>query len=44
MSNSKGWLELGLMQYFNKRTMHLQESDETKGKGCRVLSAVTCGW
>lgn len=31
ISNSKEWLELGLIQCLNRRTLHLQRSDRTKG-------------
>ena len=30
MRNSKGWLEFGLIQHFNKRPINFQRSDKTK--------------
>lgn len=32
MSNSKGWLELGLIYHLSKGTIHFQKSDKTKEK------------
>lgn len=37
MSNSKGWLELELIQHINKRTINFQSSDKTKEKDFELL-------
>lgn len=39
MSNSKGWLELGLIWHLSKRTVSSERGDETREKGFELL-----GW
>lgn len=43
MSNSKRWLELGLVQHLNKRTIHLLRSDKSKEKDFVFLGVAIDG-
>lgn len=38
MSNSKGWLEFGLTQHLDKRTINLQRKDNTRERGFEPLA------
>lgn len=38
MSNSKLWLEPGLLQHFNKRTIHFVQKAEDRGQGLSMDS------
>ena len=42
MSNSKGWLELGLIKHLNKSTVILYRSDKTKERDFELLKAAHC--
>lgn len=41
MSNSKGWLELGLIWYLNKRTVSSERDDKTREKDFDLLEQQT---
>lgn len=41
-SNSKGWLELGLIKHLNKSTVILYRSDKTKERDLELLKAARC--